>query len=51
MVARVPLSSAGAAVSEAMALEEHGEPVGPELLYRVSTLREAAQPYLQGVRR
>lgn len=40
-----------AAVSEAMALEEHGEPVGPELLYRVSTLREAAQPYLQGVRR
>jgi putative GTP pyrophosphokinase len=40
-----------AAVSEAMALEERGEPVGPELLHRVSTLREAAQPHLQGVRR
>lgn len=40
-----------AAVSEAMALEEHGEPVSPELLHRVSTLREAAQPYLQGVHR
>lgn len=40
-----------AAVSEAMALEEHGQPVGTELLHRVYTLREAAQPYLQGVRR
>lgn len=40
-----------AAVSEAMALEEHGRPVGPELLHRVDTLREAARPYLQGSRR
>lgn len=40
-----------AAVSEAMALEEHGQPVGPELLDRVYTLRQAAQPFLQGVRR
>ncbi|ARG70959.1 hypothetical protein C3473_23350 [Mycobacterium kansasii] len=39
------------AVSEAMALEEYGEPVAPELLRRVDTLRAAAQPYLQGVRR
>ncbi|MGH3563437.1 MAG: RelA/SpoT domain-containing protein [Mycobacterium sp.] len=37
-----------AAVSEAMALEEHGNTVGAELLERVSTLRAAAQPYLQG---
>ncbi|BBZ39297.1 RelA/SpoT domain-containing protein [Mycobacterium conspicuum] len=40
-----------AAVSEAMALEEHGQTVGPELLHRVYTLRDAAQPYLQGVNR
>lgn len=40
-----------AAVSEAMALEERGEPVESELVQRVSTLRSAAQPYLQGVRR
>lgn len=40
-----------AAVSEAMALEEHGQAVGPELLDRVYTLRQAAQPFLQGVRR
>ncbi|WP_083746574.1 RelA/SpoT domain-containing protein [Mycobacterium terramassiliense] len=40
-----------AAVSEAMALEEHDQPVGPELLHRVYKLRETAQPYLQGVRR
>jgi putative GTP pyrophosphokinase len=40
-----------AAVSEAMALEERGEPVGSELLFRVSTLRSAAQPYLRGDRR
>lgn len=39
-----------AAVSEAMALEEHGRPVGPELLHRVDTLRKAARPYLQGSR-
>jgi hypothetical protein len=39
------------AVSEAMALEERGEPVGSELLFRVSTLRSAAQPYLRGARR
>jgi putative GTP pyrophosphokinase len=38
------------AVSEAMALEEHGQPVGPELLDRVARLREAARPYLQGSR-
>ncbi|RFZ48250.1 GTP pyrophosphokinase YjbM [Mycobacterium marinum] len=40
-----------AAVSEAMALEEHDQTVGTELLQRVYTLRQAAQPYLQGVRR
>ncbi|TDL01546.1 hypothetical protein EI067_00400 [Mycobacterium paragordonae] len=40
-----------AAVSEAMAIEEHGQPVGLDLLNRVDTLRVAAQPYLQGVRR
>ncbi|SON62244.1 GTP pyrophosphokinase YwaC [Mycobacterium simulans] len=40
-----------AAVSEAMALEEDGQTVGTELLHRVNTLRRAAQPYLQGVRR
>jgi ppGpp synthetase/RelA/SpoT-type nucleotidyltranferase len=40
-----------AAVSEAMALEEQGDPVSPELLHRVSTLRRSAQPHLQGVRR
>ncbi len=39
-----------AAVSEAMALEEHGRPVGPELLHRIDTLRAAARPYLQGSR-
>jgi ppGpp synthetase/RelA/SpoT-type nucleotidyltranferase len=39
------------AVSEAMALEEREELVGPELLHRVSTLRAAAQPHLQGGRR
>lgn len=39
-----------AAVSEAMALEEHGRPVGPELLHRVDTLREVARPCLQGSR-
>ena len=40
-----------AAVSDAMALEERGDPVSPELVDRVTTLRTAAQPYLQGVRR
>jgi putative GTP pyrophosphokinase len=40
-----------AAVSEAMAVEEHGEPVSPELFDRVATLRTAAQPYLRGDRR
>lgn len=39
-----------AAVSEAMALEEQGRPVGPELLHRVDTLREVARPYLRGSR-
>jgi putative GTP pyrophosphokinase len=39
------------AVSEAMAAEEHGQPVTPELLHRVTTLRQAAQPYLRGGRR
>jgi putative GTP pyrophosphokinase len=38
------------AVSEAMALEEHGQTVGPELLERVYRLRQAARPFLQGVR-
>lgn len=38
------------AVSEAMALEEHGQTVGPDLLDRVYRLRQAAQPFLQGVR-
>ena len=40
-----------AAVSEAMALEERAESVHQDLLHRVYTLRAAAQPYLQGVRR
>jgi putative GTP pyrophosphokinase len=40
-----------AAVSAAMAIEEHGHIVGPDLLQRVHTLRMAAQPYLQGDRR
>ncbi len=39
------------AVSEAMALEEHGETVDDELLQRVYTLRKSAEPHLQGVRR
>jgi putative GTP pyrophosphokinase len=38
------------AVSEAMALEERGQPVDAELLHRVHTLREAAQPHLHGDR-
>ncbi len=38
------------AVSEAMALEEHGAVVDTDLLQRVHTLREEAQPYLQGGR-
>jgi len=37
-----------AAVSEAMACEEYGEMVSPELLERVSTLRQKALPYLRG---
>jgi ppGpp synthetase/RelA/SpoT-type nucleotidyltranferase len=39
------------AVSEAMAIEEHGGTVGDQLLQRVYTLREAARPFMQGVRR
>ena len=38
------------AVSEAMALEENGRPVDSDLLERVITLRQQAQPYLQGDR-
>lgn len=38
-------------VSEAMAVEEHGGTVDDDLLRRVSTMREAAQPYLRGERR
>jgi ppGpp synthetase/RelA/SpoT-type nucleotidyltranferase len=37
-----------AAVSEAMAIEEHGDTVGRELIEKVSTLRSEATPYLQG---
>ncbi len=40
-----------AAISEAMALEERGQPIDTEMLQRVSTLKEAARPYLRGVRR
>lgn len=40
-----------AAVSEAMALEEHGEIVDSELLRRVYTLRQMAEPHLRGARR
>ncbi|OBG51832.1 RelA/SpoT domain-containing protein [Mycobacterium sp. E735] len=38
------------AVSEAMAFEERGQVVDTDLLQRVHTLREEAQPYLQGGR-
>jgi putative GTP pyrophosphokinase len=38
-------------VSEAMAIEERGFIVDAELLQRVYTLRQAAQPYLRGDRR
>lgn len=37
-------------ISEAMALEENGAPVPPELLDRMRMLRSAAQPYLKGGR-
>lgn len=39
------------AVSEAMAAEEHGNLVSPELMARVRILRDEAMPYLQGERR
>ncbi|CAN3128592.1 RelA/SpoT domain-containing protein [Mycobacterium sp. smrl_JER01] len=38
------------AVSAAMAQEEHGQTVDVDLLQRVYTLRQAAQPYLRGDR-
>lgn len=40
-----------AAVSAAMAVEEHGDEVDPDLLAEVSTLKERALPYLRGGRR
>jgi hypothetical protein len=43
-----PLLDLLAAISEAMALEEAGEPVGEDLLVRMSNLREAAVPWLGG---
>ena len=46
-----PVRAWFAAVSEAMAAEESGDPVSPALLGRVATLRDAALPYLRGERR
>lgn len=46
-----PVRAWFAAVSAAMAVEEHGDEVGPDLLAKVSTLKEQALPYLRGGRR
>lgn len=46
-----PVRAWFAAVSAAMAVEEHGDEVGPDLLESVSTLKERALPYLRGGRR
>lgn len=46
-----PVRAWFAAVSAAMAVEEHGDEVSPDLLKNVSRLKEQALPYLRGGRR
>jgi ppGpp synthetase/RelA/SpoT-type nucleotidyltranferase len=43
-----PVRAWFAAVSAAMAVEEHGDEVSPDLLENVSTLKQQALPYLRG---